>query len=267
MGQLDLDRPMPFIVLNAADENNRQGSTSPLRHDLANDQREWLPDTPNAATPKLRGRKATSDCKRPLFTVPAGMVRILDRDLQAAGITKRDERCRTVDVYALRTSFGTLLSKGGVAPRTAQAAMRHGKIDQTMNVYTDPKLLDVKGVLNTLPRLDLNASPSSDCRAIRATGTDDPDAMEKPRHAALAGATAKSFVAPVVAPNSGERGQSVSFPVIASAEADERDSRTAKNENPMKPSKKTLSAGFANKAFRVEGTGIEPVTSCMPCGR
>ena len=145
VGQLELDGPMPFVVLNAADEKNRQGSTIPLRADLANDLRDWLADTPNAATLKLRNDRGTCDSKRPLFTVPKGLVRILDRDLLAAGIAKRDERGRTIDVQALRTSFGTLLSKGGVAPRTAQAAMRHSKIDLTMNVYTDPKLLDVYG--------------------------------------------------------------------------------------------------------------------------
>ena len=37
VGQLELDGPMPFVILNAADEKNRQGSTIPLRHDLAND--------------------------------------------------------------------------------------------------------------------------------------------------------------------------------------------------------------------------------------
>lgn len=37
VGQLELDGPMPFVVLNAADEKNRQGSTIPLRRDLAND--------------------------------------------------------------------------------------------------------------------------------------------------------------------------------------------------------------------------------------
>ena len=59
-----------------------------------------------------------------LFTVPAALVRILDRDLVAAKIArrvrvdgggridKRDERGRTVDVHALRHTFGTLLSKG-----------------------------------------------------------------------------------------------------------------------------------------------------------
>ena len=72
----------------------------------------------------------------------------------AAGIDKADERGRTIDVHALRHTFGTLLSKGGVAPRTAQAAMRHSSIDLTMNVYTDPKLLDVQGALDSLPSLD-----------------------------------------------------------------------------------------------------------------
>ena len=89
-------------------------------------------------------------------------MRILDRDLLAAGIDKADERGRTIDVHALRHSFGTLLSKGGVAPRTAQAAMRHSSIDMTMNVYTDPKLLDVHGALDSLPSLELNSSPATE---------------------------------------------------------------------------------------------------------
>jgi hypothetical protein len=31
--------------------------------------------------------------------------------------------------------------------------MRHSKLELTMNVYTDPELLDVAGVLEALPRL------------------------------------------------------------------------------------------------------------------
>jgi integrase len=57
-------------------------------------------------------------------------------------------RGRTLDVHALRTTFGTLPSKGGVAPRTAQAAMRHSDIKLTMSVYTYPNLLDVRGALD-----------------------------------------------------------------------------------------------------------------------
>jgi hypothetical protein len=34
----------------------------------------------------------------------------------------------------------------------AQAAMRHSSIDLTMNIYTDPTLLDVAGAINALPK-------------------------------------------------------------------------------------------------------------------
>ena len=80
-----------------------------------------------------------------LFDVPDKLVKILNRDLEASGIPKRDDRGHTLDVHALRQTFGTMLSTNGVAPRTAMSAMRHSSIDLTMSVYTDPRLLDVYG--------------------------------------------------------------------------------------------------------------------------
>ena len=44
VGQVVLDGPMPHLVLEAADEKNREGSTIPLRADLAADLRGWLAD-------------------------------------------------------------------------------------------------------------------------------------------------------------------------------------------------------------------------------
>src|SRR5207248_3080499 len=55
-------------------------------------------------------------------------------------------------------------------PRTAQAAMRHSDIKLTMNVYTDPRLLDVLGALDVLPALPLDADRG---QAAAAMGTDD----------------------------------------------------------------------------------------------
>jgi integrase len=46
---------------------------------------------------------------------------------------------------ALSHTFGTHLSRAGVPPRTAQAAMHHSSVDLTMNIYTDPTLLEVTG--------------------------------------------------------------------------------------------------------------------------
>ena len=250
VGQLDLDAPMPFVELDAADEKNRQGSTIPLRLDLANDLREWLSDTPNVSTLRLRHHNADADSGRRLFRVPTGLVQILNRDLNTAGIPKRDERGRTLDVHALRGTFATLLSKGGVTPRTAQAAMRHSTIDLTMNAYTDPKLLDVCGALDSLPSLNLNASPSTERNAMRATGTDCRD-------------SSLSTDSPNNSPDAGKTRHLGSFAVIASGNADRRTTRKANAENPAKPSEKALFAGFANKAFSVERKGVEPSTSAL----
>ncbi|MCA9202653.1 MAG: site-specific integrase [Planctomycetales bacterium] len=154
VGQLDLDGPMPSAVLEAADEKNREGSTIAIRSDLATELRQWLRDMLSRMQEDARQRGKPIPERLPsstrLFNVPSGLLRILDRDLKLAGIPKRDERGRTVDIHALRHTFGTHLSKAGVAPRTAQAAMRHSTIDLTMNVYTDPRLLDVHGALDSL---------------------------------------------------------------------------------------------------------------------
>ena len=160
VAQLFLDGPIPFAALDAADEKSREGNKVALRSDLATDLRNWLAE-------KLRRLQAEAGHSgkpipsrlspaTPVFEVPDKLCKILSRDLHLAGIPKRDERGRVLDVHALRTTFGTLMSKGGISPRTAQAAMRHSKIDLTMNVYTDPKLLDVRGALDVLPALPLD---------------------------------------------------------------------------------------------------------------
>ena len=93
-------------------------------------------------------------------------------------------------MHALRHSFGTLLSKGGVAPRTAQAAMRHSSIDLTMNVYTDPQLLDVAGAVESLPDLPLEAGDKTGQE--KATGTDRPAAPLAPTLAPTSDISCKS---------------------------------------------------------------------------
>ena len=89
--------------------------------------------------------------KTPLFDVPGGLTRIFDRDFATAGIPKRDERNRVLDIHALRVTFGTHLCAAGVPLRTAQAAMRHSKPELTANIYTDPRLLDVARAVGALP--------------------------------------------------------------------------------------------------------------------
>ena len=254
VGQLELDGATPYVVLNAADEKNRQGASVPLRSDLAEDLRNWISDAPKAATLRIRRADDDSDSRRKVFHVPAGLVRILNRDLQAAGIAKRDERGRTVDVHALRHTFGTLLSKGGVSPRTAQAAMRHSKIDLTMNVYTDPKLLDIHGALDALPTLDLHSSPQTEAQSMRATGTDGRDVGVAFNHS-------QSFVAPDVAPTSGKRGLSQSFPVNLGSLCDGEIHASDRPQMSSKPQKKASFVAKTNEASKGWLTGLEPAAS------
>jgi len=275
VGQAVLDADPPFLVLNAADEKNREGSTLPLRADLAEDLRAWLAEKAAASRQTLpfgspaalvdRGSLRRLPPDTPVFTVPAGLVRILDRDLVAAGIArrvktptgqwkidKRDERGRTVDVHALRHTFGTLLSKGGVTPRTAQAAMRHSKVDLTMNVYTDPKLLDVAGAVEALPNLPLENGTKGVGNVLSPTGTDD---------------LTPSPLVPVLVPTAGK-------PCILGAILDKVTADTAKigkavaaavSACPVK--RKSPLTTAVNGLHPVGATGLEPVTSSLSSWR
>ena len=171
VGQVDLGGRVPHLLLYARDEKNRRGSEIPLRTDLATDIRSWLDDRLERVRQAARDADepipATLPTDEPLFDVPDGLIRIFDRDLVFAGLArvekrggkevviKTDDRGRTIDVHALRHTFGTHLSKAGVPLRTAQAAMRHSDPSLTANVYTDPKLLDVAGAVASLPDLPL----------------------------------------------------------------------------------------------------------------
>jgi integrase len=215
VGQLHLDEAIPFAALDAADEKNREGNEIPLRDDLAADMRGWLAFKLDHLQVEARERGEPIPARLPLdaavFNVPSALVKILDRDLVLAGIARRvkvdgkwridksDERGRTIDVHALRHTFGTLLSKGGVAPRTAQAAMRHSDIKLTMNVYTDPKLLDVAGALDALPALPLD-SEHVERDVVRATGTADEMAR-----------TLAPMLAPMLAPTADKQGAVLSI--------------------------------------------------------
>jgi integrase len=199
VGQLRLDGPVAYLALDAGDEKSREGNDVPLRDDLAADLRDWLAGKLRRLQEEALQAGAPIPARlppdTPLFTVPVELVKILDRDLRLAGIPKRDERGRTLDVHALRHTFGTHLSKGGVAPRVAQAAMRHSTLDLTMNVYTDPKLLDVGGALDALPPLPLQGG-GPEGEAGQATGTDG---------------GAPRTLAPTLAPTADNRGPTLSF--------------------------------------------------------
>ena len=139
IAQVHLDAmPTPYLALYANDAKNGRAGNIPLRADVVAELRAYLANRGDLSL----GEK--------LFSTPP-TIRVFDADIQAAGIPKKDSRGWIVDIHALRHTFGTHLSAAGVHPRTAMAAMRHSRIELTMNYYTDPVLLDVAGAVEALP--------------------------------------------------------------------------------------------------------------------
>ena len=306
VGQLSLDTDPSYLSLAAADAKNREAATIPLRADLAADLWDWLAAKAqtlreaagNAPTIRfdpeaVRGRERNQgdaegfqgrSCQQattvhglpadtPVFRVPRGLVNILDRDLLLAGIPKRDERGRTVDVHALRHTFATLLSKGGVAPRTAQAAMRHSDVNLTMQRYVDPKVLDVCGALDSLPALPLagqGGQAGETAREVRATGTENaaPESIHTRSVPSLAtpramGPSPTSPLVPVLVPTTGQRSTMQSI-------LDKAASKTAESVNSEATGEKVLPvkhlrplSTLDNGRFGERETGFEPATSSL----
>jgi integrase len=132
-----LDSKKPGIDLPPRPgSKRREHRFIPLRADLA----EML-------RPRVEGRAPTDR----VFDVPADLIKRFNADCKRAGIPKRDDRDRSVDIHSLRMTFNTWLAKAGVAPRIAQELMRHSDIELTTQVYTDPALFDLVTAVEALP--------------------------------------------------------------------------------------------------------------------
>ena len=173
--QVILNGDQPGIDLLADDEKNSEGSYIPLRADVVDELRKWLDDRRRERADqdvlKFNAGPEDSRADELLFRVPDGLGKIFNKDIELAGIAKRDERGRVVDIHALRTTFCSMLQKAGVAPRVAQEAMRHSDIRLTMATYTDPKLLDIAGAVESLPGMTLSNSVVENQVILTGTGS------------------------------------------------------------------------------------------------
>ncbi len=92
-------------------------------------------------------------------------------DSLAAKVARIDEEGRVADFQALRHTFITNLTRGGVAPKVAQALARHSTITLTLDRYTHLRPEDELRALDVLPDLLLPESAAA-AEERRATGTD-----------------------------------------------------------------------------------------------
>ena len=111
----------------------------------------------------------------------------------------------------------------------------------TMNVYTDPRLLDIAGAVDVLPMLSIDATSAPVAISIlKATGTE----------------SGRSSVAPMVAPDTVHNGQIGSIP-------DHFDGSTASGVETKKPRNPLRITGFS----LIGPAGFEPTTSTTPTNK
>ncbi len=93
---LSESRRAVFTELDAADDKNREGNAGPIRDDLAADLRAWIADKLAALQAEARQTGEPIPSRLPAeakqFAVPKELVKILNRDLKLAGISKVDDR-------------------------------------------------------------------------------------------------------------------------------------------------------------------------------
>jgi integrase len=139
----------PYIQLRASTTKGGREATLPLRSDVA---------------AELSAKRGTStDADRVFPSLPS--MKQHKAYLTAARIPFKDSASRRADFHSLRHTFGTLLSKSGVAPRVAQELMRHSDIKLTMKTYTDARLFDPTGAVEKLPSFGVVAEKQKNRKA------------------------------------------------------------------------------------------------------
>ena len=154
--RIDAAEPQPHLALRAAATKARRADAVPLRQDLAAELRLARPTD-------------AQPMDRVFDAIPK--MRTFIADLKRAGIPQEDAQGRVVDFHSLRYTCGTWLAQAGVAPRVAMEIMRHTDMRLTMNLYTDPTILNTARAVDDLPSLDDDDDMQGQ-HALR-TGTDD----------------------------------------------------------------------------------------------
>lgn len=164
---LDIGCLRPSLLVRAEVAKSGRAERVAIRPDLERELLAWREMNPRAKEGDL------------IFRVPRDIVRHLKADLIAAGLDYTDDQGRVFDFHSFRHCTATHLAKGGVAPRTAQAVMRHKDIMLTMGAYTDPMLLDKARAMEALPQLPsiVSGDPAPQAQEARATGTDGRPAL------------------------------------------------------------------------------------------
>jgi integrase len=168
------DCTVPFIRLRAEAAKARRAEDLPLHPDLlagfnvlraaANSEADRI----FKAIPKPQTVKADFATGRAAWLEAEKDAAVRKKMEETDFLKDVDVTGHRIDLHSLRHTYGTMLSKAGVAPRVAMSFMRHS-IELTMKTYTDPRIFDTPGAVGLL---SLPNVPSASPELQRATGTD-----------------------------------------------------------------------------------------------
>ncbi len=163
IGAAHLEANTPFLLLEAGSAKNRKSAQIPLQCDLRDRLVAYRAERIKRLADGCSTFPGTFDGESLLDGLPQQMTKVFNKDCAAAGIPKQDAAGRTVDVHALRTTFGTMLARNGVSLTTAQRLMRHSTPALTANVYTVVDLVDTGAAVNALPIIGGAATDKGAC--------------------------------------------------------------------------------------------------------
>jgi integrase len=143
VSDLRLDGRSPGIDLRATTTKNKE--------------EDFIPFAPELVA-SLRRRVAGLKPADPVFNIPADLIKRFHADCRRAGIDQIDDRGKRVDLHALRKTFGTRLAMAGVPLTVAQRLMRHSDPKLTSNLYTDVRLLDLHGAVESMAAIGQSSS-------------------------------------------------------------------------------------------------------------
>jgi integrase len=116
-----------FVRVRPTTTKNSKPATLPLHSYVIELLNEW------------KDKHLDAKANDRIVRIPASnssFLKVLNRDLEYAGIKKMDAVGRVVHLHALRHSFASLLAREGVHPHVLQRLARHSDIQTTMHVYT-----------------------------------------------------------------------------------------------------------------------------------
>ena len=189
------------------DMQNATLTTRPEWTGNKNGKAETLPLAPGLVTllSEWKARHPAPDTAHAV-KLPAGFVRTMAEDLEAAGMAKRvpfdknrkqiplnaegkpaqrpykwkldtrDAAGRVIDLHALRHTCGTRLVATGADIKTVQALMRHATPSMTLGIYVHKDKRRMADAVASLP--DIEAKPlKAEAVAMLKTGTDNRDEL------------------------------------------------------------------------------------------